>query len=137
MVTFSIIINVILKGLLSDLLHAPTGLSICFSFPPHQFLKGACMGETAIKLLIRSVPGQNCHLEFWAVSVTQTLGSQRSAFNSLFLWHVTITLLQGWLVFVFFYLPNFDDTTSLSVFKQNHRPHVSGSMQGSVECSPS
>lgn len=112
MVKFSIIMNFILKGLLSDLLHALAGLSICFSFAPYRFLKGACVGETAINLLIWSVPRQNCHLVFQAVSITQTLGSQRSAFNSVFLWHVTINTLAG--VFLFAKFRQYFFSVSLS-----------------------
>lgn len=68
------------------------------------------------------MPGQNCHIEFWTISTTQTLGSQRSTFNSVFPWHDTVTLLK-------FSLPSFEDTSSLGVFMQNHRPPVSGSVQ--------
>lgn len=68
------------------------------------------------------MPGQNCHIKFWAIPTAQTLGSQRSTFNSVFPWHVTITLFQ-------FFLPSFEDTSSLDLFKQNHGPPVSSSLQ--------
>lgn len=68
------------------------------------------------------MPGQNCHIEFWAVSTTQTLESQRSTFNSVFPWHVRGAVLK-------FSLPSFEESSSLGVFMQNHRPPLSGSVQ--------
>lgn len=84
------------------------------------------MGETAIKLLICECQGRAAILNSGLYPLHRLLDPREVHLILSFL--VTITLLQ-------FFLPGFEDTSSVDVFKQNHRPPVFFADQGPVECS--